>query len=68
MFVKLLRFDEEKQRSTTILLKFEAGASYPYHNHSGEEEIFVLRGSCEIENSILAEGDYLFTRLITNIR
>jgi hypothetical protein len=28
-----LRFDEAKQRSTTILLKFDPGATYPYHNH-----------------------------------
>jgi len=28
----------------TILLKFEAGAVYPYHNHPGGEEVFVLEG------------------------
>ncbi len=36
-----LHYDEAKQRSTTILLKFEPGAIYPYHNHPGGEEIFV---------------------------
>jgi quercetin dioxygenase-like cupin family protein len=61
VFVKSLRFDKEKQRSTTILLKFDPNSSYPYHNHPGGEELFVLQGSCEIENSILVEGDYLFT-------
>ncbi|WP_028295629.1 cupin domain-containing protein [Olivibacter sitiensis] len=61
VFVKSLRFDKEKQRSTTILLKFEPGSSYPYHNHPAGEEIFVLQGSCEIEGSLLEEGDYLFT-------
>ncbi|HXL56306.1 MAG TPA: cupin domain-containing protein, partial [Chitinophagaceae bacterium] len=40
-----LKFDEATQRSITILLKFEPGASYPYHNHPGGEEIFVLQGA-----------------------
>ncbi len=56
-----LRYDEEKQRSPTILLKFEPGATYPYHNHPGGEEIYVLSGEAIIENLTLAEGDYLYT-------
>lgn len=56
-----LRYDEAKQRSTTILLKFEPGATYPYHNHPGGEEIFVLSGEAIFENVTLAEGDYLYT-------
>jgi len=56
-----LKFDETKQRSTTILLKFEPGASYPYHNHPGGEEIFVLSGEAILENITLEEGDYLYT-------
>ena len=61
IFVIPLRFDETKQRSTTILLKFEPGATYPYHNHPGGEEIFVLSGEAILENVTLAEGDYLYT-------
>jgi len=61
IFVKSLRFDKEKQRSSTILLKFEAGASYPYHNHPAGEELFVIGGSCIIEGTKLVSGDYLFT-------
>lgn len=56
-----LRFDAAKQRSTTILLNFEPGASYPYHNHPGGEEIFVLSGEAILENITLSEGDYLYT-------
>ena len=56
-----LRFDEVKQRSTTILLKFEPGATYPYHNHPGGEEIYVLNGEAILENITLYEGDYLYT-------
>lgn len=56
-----LRYDEEKQRSTTILLKFEPGAVYPYHNHPGGEEIFVLSGEAILEDSCISQGDYLYT-------
>lgn len=56
-----LRYDEEKQRSTTILLQFEPGAAYPYHNHPGGEEIFVLDGEAILENTLLTAGDYLYT-------
>ena len=56
-----LRYDDATKRSTTILLKFEAGASYPYHNHPAGEEIFVLKGEAILENVTLSEGDYLYT-------
>ena len=56
-----LKYDEAAQRSTSILLKFEPGATYPYHNHPGGEEIFVLSGEAILEDVTLCEGDYLFT-------
>jgi len=56
-----LHYNEVTQRSTTILLKFEAGATYPYHNHPGGEEIFVLSGEAILENTTLFQGDYLYT-------
>lgn len=59
--VKSLHYDEAKQRSTTILLKFEPNASYPYHNHPAGEEIFVLSGEAILEDITLQPGDYLFT-------
>ncbi len=61
VFVMSLRYNEEQKRSNTILLKFEPGSSYPYHNHPAGEELFVLTGSCEIVNTILVAGDYLHT-------
>ena len=61
LYVKPLRFDPKQQRSPAIILKFEPGASYPYHNHPAGEEIFVLKGSCLVNESILKEGDYLYT-------
>ncbi len=56
-----LHYDEEKKRSTTILLKFEPGATYPYHNHPAGEEIFMLEGEAIFEQVILKQGDYLYT-------
>lgn len=61
IYVKSLRYDEEGRRSPTILLKFDAGAEYPYHNHPAGEEILVLEGSCIIEGAVLKAGDYLYT-------
>jgi quercetin dioxygenase-like cupin family protein len=56
-----LKYDEVKERSTTILLKFEPKAIYPYHNHPGGEEIFVITGDAILENVTLYKGDYLYT-------
>jgi quercetin dioxygenase-like cupin family protein len=61
IFVKALRFDEPTQRPPTILLKFESGARYPYHNHPAGEELLVLEGSVIIEGATLNQGDYLYT-------
>lgn len=59
--IKSLLFDEETQRSPTMLLKFEAGARYPLHNHPAGEEIFVLEGDIHLGKDHLFAGDYLFT-------
>lgn len=60
IYVKALRYDENG-RPPSILLKFEPGAQYPYHNHPSGEEIFVVEGSCIIEGAKLQAGDYLYT-------
>ncbi|MEO6132187.1 MAG: dimethylsulfonioproprionate lyase family protein [Saprospiraceae bacterium] len=61
VFVKVLRYDELTKRAPTILLKFDPGASYPYHNHPGGEEVFVLEGSAIFEGETMSVGDYLYT-------
>jgi quercetin dioxygenase-like cupin family protein len=61
VFVKVLRFDKETGRAPTILLKFEAGATYPAHNHPGGEEVFVLEGDLKLGKDHLYAGDYLYT-------
>ena len=63
IFIKSLLFDESTNRSPTILLKFEAGATYPLHNHPGGEEIFVLEGDIKLGKDELSAGDYLFTAM-----
>ncbi|MDX6444597.1 MAG: hypothetical protein QOH71_1671 [Blastocatellia bacterium] len=61
VFVKVLRFDKETRRAPTILLKFEAGATYPAHDHPGGEEIFVIEGDLKLGKDHLYAGDYLYT-------
>lgn len=61
IFVKPLRYNEEQKRFSSILLKFQSGAKYPYHNHPGGEELFVLKGECIINDQMLRAGDYLYT-------
>ncbi|MEP6513722.1 MAG: cupin domain-containing protein [Parafilimonas sp.] len=61
IFVKVLRYDEQTKRVPAILLKFEAGASYPYHNHPGGEELYVLECDVILEGETLSAGDYLYT-------
>jgi quercetin dioxygenase-like cupin family protein len=60
IYVIPLRYNETG-RAPSFLLKFEAGASYPYHNHPSGEELFVLEGSCFINKAKLEKGDYLYT-------
>jgi len=58
-----LQFDPETRRSPTFLLKFEAGATYPAHNHPGGEEVFVIKSDIRLGKDHLHTGDYLFTAL-----
>jgi quercetin dioxygenase-like cupin family protein len=60
IFIIPLRYNEDG-RPPSFLLKFEAGTSYPYHNHPAGEELFVCEGSCYVNESKLEKGDYLFT-------
>ena len=61
VFVKVLRFDKDTRRAPTILLKFDAGATYPAHNHPGGEEVFVIEGDISLGKDHLCTGDYLYT-------
>jgi quercetin dioxygenase-like cupin family protein len=58
--INLLREDKETGAST-FLLRFEAGARFPAHDHPGGEEVFVLEGDVRIGRERLQAGDYLYT-------
>lgn len=60
LYYKSLRRDEAADRSPTILLKFDAGASYPHHAHPGGEELFILEGEITVGDHRLTAGDYLY--------
>jgi len=61
IYVKVLRYHEATKRPPTFMLKFDAGASYPNHNHPGGEEVFVLEGEVRFGPTQLNAGDYLYT-------
>jgi quercetin dioxygenase-like cupin family protein len=61
IYVKSLLYDSKTERSQTMLLKFDAGANYPLHNHPEGEEIFVLEGDIKLGKDELSAGDFLFT-------
>lgn len=56
-----LKYEVAQKRAPSFLLKFDPGAKYPYHNHPAGEELYVVSGSCIIENTTLHRGDYLYT-------
>jgi quercetin dioxygenase-like cupin family protein len=58
--VKALRRDPDTGGSTA-LVKLEAGAKFPAHNHPAGEEVFVLEGDVLIGPDRLTAGDYLYT-------
>ena len=58
--LKVLRSNKETGGST-VLLKFEAGATYPAHNHPGGEEVYVVEGDINLGKHELNAGDYLYT-------
>jgi anti-sigma factor ChrR (cupin superfamily) len=58
--VKRLRADEATGAST-FLLRVDAGARVPLHDHPGGEELFVLEGDFRVGADHLKAGDYLYT-------
>lgn len=61
IYFKMLRYDDTQKRPPSFILKFEAGASYPFHNHPSGEEAFVLEGEAYFNEAKLSKGDYLYT-------
>src|SRR5262245_38430556 len=55
---KKLSYDPETRRAT-VLLKFEAGASYGMHRHPEGEEYLVLEGSIEDNGMSYGAGTFV---------
>jgi len=49
---------DEKRGTATVLLSLEPGSRLPAHNHHGDEESFVISGSCRIGSIHLRQGDF----------
>ena len=58
--VKVLRSDKASGESS-FLLKLDAGARVPAHDHPGGEELYVLAGDFQVGRDKLLAGDYLYT-------
>lgn len=61
IYLKVLRYDSGQKRPSSFILKFEAGACYPFHNHPAGEEAFVLEGEAYFNDTKLSKGEYLYT-------
>jgi len=55
--MKTLSVDEERG-TATILLSLDPGSSLPAHDHHGDEQSFVVSGSCRIGTIHLYQGDF----------
>lgn len=58
--VKVLRYDKASGESS-LLLRLDAGARVPAHDHPGGEELYVLDGDFQVGPEKLGPGDYLYT-------
>ena len=56
---KVLRHHKDRV-GITLLLQFDAGASYPAHRHPEGEEYFVLEGSLEEAGVRYGTGSYVY--------
>ncbi len=53
-----LWLDAANERQT-ILIRMEAGAALPHHEHGGTEECYVVRGDLRDGDLLLRTGDYI---------
>jgi anti-sigma factor ChrR (cupin superfamily) len=49
---------DEKRGTATILISLDPGSRLPAHDHHGDEESFVVSGSCRIGSVYLRQGDF----------
>jgi quercetin dioxygenase-like cupin family protein len=46
------------REAVTMLVRMEAGSSYPPHRHGGVEECYVLEGDLNVGDTVMHAGDY----------
>jgi quercetin dioxygenase-like cupin family protein len=52
-------FIDEANRMRNLLVKAAAGVTYPFHQHHGIEEIYMLEGELVINDQVYLAGDYI---------
>ncbi len=52
-------FRDEVSRTQHLLVKAAAGVVYPFHQHEGIEEIYMLEGELIIDDEVYLAGDYI---------
>lgn len=58
--VEVAVMHRDKQTRTVVgLLRVEPGVRYPLHRHAGVEEIYMLRGDLQVNQTTYGPGDYL---------
>jgi quercetin dioxygenase-like cupin family protein len=55
--VRRLYLDPVRE-AVTMLVRMEAGSSYPPHRHGGVEECYVLDGDLHVGETVMHAGDY----------
>lgn len=51
-------YRDEARNADTVLVRMDAGCSYPSHRHTQVEELFMLSGDLRIEDQVIYAGDY----------
>jgi anti-sigma factor ChrR (cupin superfamily) len=58
---KVLSFDRARKR-VTLLIRAQAGAEFPAHDHDDDEQSYVLSGDLMFDDLVLQAGDYHLAR------
>ena len=59
--VEICPLHQNDRGGGAVLLRIEADASFPVHDHPGGEEALVIEGCVEVAGERLSAGDYLWT-------
>ncbi|MDD2658127.1 MAG: cupin domain-containing protein [Methylococcales bacterium] len=55
-----LLFHEPDTGYRAGLIRYEPGASVPFHRHDGDEHIYILSGSQQDERGLYRAGSYIY--------